>query len=168
MKVHELHLFLMHQQLAKESNARVRARTKFSPNDPPRSRGCPPDHHPNHFYHQHEAEVTTSGDMSKNACLVHSHLKQSHQHATNNHPGGRKTPCHHVGHGHHSQCIMPGHHHGPGHTVSDTNCMTKCQHQRATTRDGSNGMPIWHTTTCHHEWGSPLHGQTPAALRTRA
>jgi hypothetical protein len=152
----------MHQQLAKENNVRARAHAKFSPNDPPRSCRCPPDHHPNHFYHQHEAEVTTSGDASKNARLVHSHLKRSRQHATNNHPGGQKTPCHH------GQCITPGHHPGPGCTVSDPNHMTKCRHQQATTCDGSNGMPIWHATTCHHEWGSLLHRQTPAASRTRA
>jgi hypothetical protein len=136
----------MHQQLAKESNTCARARAKFSPNDPPRSCGHPPDHHPNHPNHQHEAEVTTSSDASKNACFVHSHLKQSCQHTTNNHPGGRKTPCHHVGHGQH---VTPGHHHGPGRTVSNANCTTKHQHQRATTRDGSNGTPIWHATTCH-------------------
>jgi hypothetical protein len=153
----------MHQQLelAKESNAHARARAKFSPNDPPRSCRHPPDHHPNHPNHQHEAEVTTSGDASKNARFVHSHLKQLRQHAANNHPGGQKTPCHH------GQCITLGHYYGPGRTVSNTNRMTKCRHQRATTHDGSNGTPIWHAT-CHHEWGSPLHRQTPAASRTRA
>jgi hypothetical protein len=33
----------MHQQLVKENNMRARVHTKYTPNDPPRSWGHPPD-----------------------------------------------------------------------------------------------------------------------------
>jgi hypothetical protein len=116
---------------------------------PPHLCGRPPDHHPTHPHlHHHAPEVTTSGVTSKIA------KARSHQHATNNHPGGQKTPCSPT-YDHLGSPKAPNHlrgcHHSPGHASSDTNCMTE-YHQQATT---CNGTPT--TATACNSGTLPYH-----------
>jgi hypothetical protein len=137
---------------------RAFVRAKYSPNNPPHSCRCPPDHHPTHPHlHHHVPEVTTSGVVSKIAeARLHSHLKWLRQHATNNHPGGQKTTCS-PAYDHLGSPKAPNHlrgcHHSPGHVSGDANCVTE-HHQQATTCDGTpttatachSGMPPYPTT----------------------
>ena len=159
----------MSQLSANKNNARAFARAKFSPNNLPHSRGRPPEPHPTHPHLHHDApESTTSGVASKNAeARAHSHTKRPRECTTNNQQGSPKAP-------HHSPCMTPGRHHGPGHAVGDANHTTEHRCQRATTCDGPPAAAAAIAITCHNDdQGGPLCpppssrlGNTPASRRS--
>jgi hypothetical protein len=74
--------------------------------------------------HHNAPKATTSGVTLKiTEARMHSHLKRSREHTTNNHLGSPQAP-------HHGPRVTPGH------AVGDANRATECRCQRATTRDG--------------------------------